>query len=416
MLWDESADTLNVTGTVEFDALKGTGAITITNILDEDNMASDSATALATQQSIKAYVDSSVGAADSWAESLAVAVTSGANSPSVASGQALLTNTISETTAASGVTIDSVLLKDNTVLAGTLLLGAGSVTDSSGAITFGNENLTTTGTLGSGAITATGTSLAAKLGVGIALTEGTLHVHTASAGSVTARAEADDLIVESSSNTGISILGSDASNLSLIWGSPTDNKGMVADWNHNADLGRFGTHNVGASLALYGDDFITNLTLSGASGSESAVFAGTVTATDGIYLGGTAAANLLDDYEEGTFTPAIAGWTLASATGTYTKIGNTVFYSITTGVLTGSGSDVLEVTGLPFNPSVAQATGIVMASFLNTGAAVNLNGYTMSGSKVRIYETRDNAGWVAVTESAFASGSSQFLISGTYTT
>ena len=85
-------------------------------------------------------------------------------------------------------------------------------------------------------------------------------------------------------------------------------------------------------------------------------------------------------------------------------------------LLSGSGSDVLEVTGLPFNPSVAQATGIVMASFLNTGAAVNLNGYTMSGSKVRIYETRDNAGWVAVTESAFASGSSQFLISGTYTT
>ena len=157
MLWDESADTLNVTGTVEFDALKGTGAITITNILDEDNMSSDSATALATQQSIKAYVDSSVGAADSWAESLAVAVTSGANSPSVASGQALLTNTINETTAASGVTIDSVLLKDNTALAGTLLLGAGSVTDSSGAITFGDENLSTTGTLAAGATTVTGT-------------------------------------------------------------------------------------------------------------------------------------------------------------------------------------------------------------------------------------------------------------------
>ena len=153
MLWDESADTLNVTGTIEFDGLSGTGAVTVTNILDEDNMASNSATALATQQSIKAYVDSSVGAADSWAESLAVAVTSGANSPSVASGQALLTNTISETTAASGVTIDSVLLKDNTVLAGTLLLGAGSVTDSSGAITFGNENLTTTGTLTAGTLT-----------------------------------------------------------------------------------------------------------------------------------------------------------------------------------------------------------------------------------------------------------------------
>ena len=40
---------------------------------------------------------------------------------------------------------------------GTLTLASGSITDSSGAISFGNENLVTTGTLGAGAIT--GTSL-----------------------------------------------------------------------------------------------------------------------------------------------------------------------------------------------------------------------------------------------------------------
>jgi hypothetical protein len=44
-----------LTGTV---SLNGTG---VNAILDEDNMASDSDTALATQQSIKAYVDSAVG-------------------------------------------------------------------------------------------------------------------------------------------------------------------------------------------------------------------------------------------------------------------------------------------------------------------------------------------------------------------
>jgi len=54
---------INVTGTVEFDGLSGTGAVTVTDILDEDNMASDSATALATQQSIKAYVDANAGGA-----------------------------------------------------------------------------------------------------------------------------------------------------------------------------------------------------------------------------------------------------------------------------------------------------------------------------------------------------------------
>ena len=45
------------TGTVAVAGFKGTGATTVTNILDEDAMGSDSATALATQQSIKAYVD-----------------------------------------------------------------------------------------------------------------------------------------------------------------------------------------------------------------------------------------------------------------------------------------------------------------------------------------------------------------------
>ena len=41
--------------------MSGTGAVTVTDILDEDNMASNSATALATQQSIKAYVDANGG-------------------------------------------------------------------------------------------------------------------------------------------------------------------------------------------------------------------------------------------------------------------------------------------------------------------------------------------------------------------
>ena len=55
---------LNVNGTIEFDGLSGTGSVTVTDILDEDNMSSNSATALATQQSIKSYVDSQVTAQD----------------------------------------------------------------------------------------------------------------------------------------------------------------------------------------------------------------------------------------------------------------------------------------------------------------------------------------------------------------
>ena len=63
--------------TVEFDSLSGTGAVAVTDILDQDDMSSNSATALATQQSIKAYVDSSVASFDTLAEVLAQGNTTG---------------------------------------------------------------------------------------------------------------------------------------------------------------------------------------------------------------------------------------------------------------------------------------------------------------------------------------------------
>ena len=46
----------------------------------------------------------------------------------------------------------------------------------------------------------------------------------------------------------------------------------------------------------------------------------------GIYLGGTGSANYLDDYEEGTWTPAVvtSGYTISSASGKYTKVGRLV--------------------------------------------------------------------------------------------
>ena len=56
-----------LTGTKTLNSFKGTGSVTVTNILDEDAMGSNSATALATQQSIKAYVDNTVtGRTNSW--------------------------------------------------------------------------------------------------------------------------------------------------------------------------------------------------------------------------------------------------------------------------------------------------------------------------------------------------------------
>jgi len=69
----------------------------------------------------------------------------------------------------------------------------------------------------------------------------------------------------------------------------------------------------------------------------------------GVYLGGTAAANKLDDYEEGTWTPVTnnGSWTVNSAT--YTKIGNVVTCRFHVTATTAIGSN--DFTGLPFTPA-----------------------------------------------------------------
>jgi hypothetical protein len=75
----------NVFNNAYFDGLR-LGSVSVTAILDEDNMASDSAAALATQQSIKAYVDSQVGTVDTLAEILAIGNTTGGTDLAVSAG------------------------------------------------------------------------------------------------------------------------------------------------------------------------------------------------------------------------------------------------------------------------------------------------------------------------------------------
>ena len=69
-------------------------------------------------------------------------------------------------------------------------------------------------------------------------------------------------------------------------------------------------------------------------------------------------ANTLDDYEEGTWTPAIAGGTTAGTYtyeaartgGKYTKVGNlvTIWAVIRIAAITSAGTGTLLITGLPF--------------------------------------------------------------------
>lgn len=84
-----------------------------TAVLDEDNMASDSDTQLATQQSIKAYVDAQLATQDALDEVLTTGNSTGGTDIVVTAGDKITTDTIDETTAAAGVTIDGAVLKDS---------------------------------------------------------------------------------------------------------------------------------------------------------------------------------------------------------------------------------------------------------------------------------------------------------------
>lgn len=94
------------------------------------------------------------------------------------------------------------------------------------------------------------------------------------------------------------------------------------------------------------------------------------TASKGIYLGVTTAtaSNLLDDYEEGTFTPTItsgfvAGVTYALQGGTYTKIGRQVFFTLRLEIGTGTGDgNIITISGLPFTTASSPSGGFAGAA------------------------------------------------------
>jgi len=116
--------------------------------------------------------------------------------------------------------------------------------------------------------------------------------------------------------------------------------------------------------------------------------------TGGIsFNGDTAAANALDDYEEGTFTLTTAGDSTGAFNGTptchYTKIGNMVTVLIAFRVGTNFSSNL--VGGLPFTTS---HSGMV-SSFINTGQAITSTSNTISttagnsGTTIRLHNNQN---------------------------
>jgi hypothetical protein len=89
----------------------------------------------------------------------------------------------------------------------------------------------------------------------------------------------------------------------------------------------------------------------------------------GVYLGGTGAANKLDDYEFGTWTLGVtiggSPQTLSGPVATYTKIGNTVSIRLRVG-FSKSGSGVVNITGLPFSSSFGSTVSVPIGCQVNS--------------------------------------------------
>ena len=137
----------------------------------------------------------------------------------------------------------------------------------------------------------------------------------------------------------------------------------------------------------------------------------------GAYIGGTAAANLLDDYEEGTWTPvyepasgSFTTMTTEVVNARYTKIGNTVIcscYIRTDNVDTTGASGALKISGLPFVSNVE--TGVCAVGYaLNWGGDAPSGGHVNFGtSEIDLnYRTSSSAGITAVDVSDLTTGAS----------
>jgi len=143
-----------------------------------------------------------------------------------------------------------------------------------------------------------------------------------------------------------------------------------------------------------------------------------VAVTGGVALGGTGAANTLDDYEEGTWTPADAGGgTLNVTNASYTKIGNVVnlsAYILFTSV--GSNTAAIQINGLPFTILQPQVVGSCMSDgIVKASNAFNTAVY-ISSTTIKFYMSVSGASWEPFRHGNHVSVNDSIYFNATYFT
>jgi hypothetical protein len=164
---------------------------------------------------------------------------------------------------------------------------------------------------------------------------------------------------------------------------------------------------------------VTGTVLTTAGGTLTGALTGTdLTLSGGVYLGGTGSANLLDDYEEGTWTPTTTGLTgVTILNARYRKIGSLVTVDIRLSWTGSDGTNLALSLGIPFTStsesgSTAQ-TGAVFYQGTQTYASV-VSHIGTSETSVSFYSGGGGA-FSAVLRNQ-VNGSYNWLVTNTYIT
>ena len=242
--------------------------------------------------------------------------------------------------------------------------------------------------------------------VGIGVTpEYKLHVF-GSDSSASAHGNADDLFIENSGNAGMTIGSGTTSNGSIFFSDSDSTLSGQIEYRHNGDTMMLIT---GGSNRLHlqsdGDvDIIDgNLVVASGHGIDFSAHGNA----------GGMSSELLDDYEEGTWTPGIGEGAVTIDRAHYTKIGRLVHFAVlATGFTNRTSSNQLVFNNLPFPVLADHCAGTAMANYNDETNAQAV--YVTTNEHIMFYAVH-SGGYLTMAHNDLNNSSASMYFFGTYT-
>ena len=164
---------------------------------------------------------------------------------------------------------------DKLTVTGRLRASGGIIGDLTGDV-IGDLTGNVTGNTSGTAATVTGAAQSAITSVGTLTslaTSGVVGITVANVSGVTARTDADDLVIENTAHNGISILTNDDQTGNLVFGQASSNRTARVDYDGNTNIMHVGTTKASGQLQLQSANGTTGITL---DASSNTTFAGTI--------------------------------------------------------------------------------------------------------------------------------------------